>query len=58
MLLEGRLVAVVTLLDETHEDLEGRWFAEAAFNGLDRMQHETFKSLDDVAAWIADKLPH
>lgn len=48
----GALVAVLVKLDETHDDLEGRWYAEAAFNSLERMEERTFQTLDDVAEWI------
>ena len=53
---EGKLIAVITKLDNSHEEFEGKWFAEAFFNGLEHMQHETFASLQDVARWIDDRL--
>lgn len=48
----GALVAVLVKLDATHDDLEGRWYAEAAFNSLERMEERTFETLDEVAEWI------
>jgi len=48
----GALVAVLVKLDATHDDLEGRWYAEAAFNNLERMEERTFETLDEVAEWI------
>jgi hypothetical protein len=52
----GALVAVLVKLDETHDDLEGQWYAEAAFNGLERMTEETFNSLQEVSDWIQERL--
>ena len=49
---DGALVAVLVKLDETHGDLEGRWYAEAAFNGLERMEETTFQTLEEVTDWI------
>jgi hypothetical protein len=48
----GALIAVLVKLDETHDDLEGRWYAEAAFSDLERMGEHTFQTLDDAADWI------
>ena len=52
MFFNGALVAVLVKLDATHDDLEGRWYAEAAFNSLERMEERTFETLDEVAEWI------
>ena len=32
--------------------MQGRWYAEAAFNGLERMEELTFGTLDEVAEWV------
>jgi len=48
----GALVAVLVKLDETHGDLQGPWYAEAAFNSLERMEESTFETLDEAAEWI------
>jgi len=50
--VDGKLVAVLIKLDVTQNELEGRWYAEAAFNGLERMSEHTFEDLAAVAAWI------
>ena len=50
------LAAVLVLLDGTHNDLNGRWYAEAAFDGLERMQEKTFEDLDAAARWIEAQL--
>ena len=46
------LVGVLVKLDDSHGDLRGRWYAEAAFNSLERMEESTFETLDEAAAWI------
>ena len=46
------LVAVLVKLDDSHGDLQGRWYAEAAFNSLERMEDATFETLDEAAIWI------
>jgi hypothetical protein len=46
------LVAVLVKLDDSHGDLQGRWYAEAAFNSLERMEDSTFETLDEAAVWI------
>jgi hypothetical protein len=46
------LVAVLVKLDDSHGDLQGRWYAEAAFNSLERMEDSTFETLDEAAIWI------
>ena len=51
-----KLAAVLVLLDGTHNELSGRWYAEAAFDGLERMQEKTFDDLDDAAGWIEARL--
>ena len=50
--IEDTLVAVLVKLDDSHGDLQGRWYAEAAFNSLERMEESTFQTLDEAAAWI------
>jgi hypothetical protein len=52
------LVAVLVKLDDSHGDLQGRWYSEAAFNGLERMEDSTFETLDDAASWIRTWLRH
>jgi hypothetical protein len=52
------LVAVLVKLDDSHGDLQGRWYAEAAFNSLERMEDSTFETLDEAAAWITTWLHH
>ena len=46
------MVAALVKLDETHGDLQGPWYAEAAFNSLERMEESTFETLDEAAEWI------
>lgn len=50
--LQNKLIAVITKLDESHEQFQGKWFAEAFLQPLENMAHETFDSLDHVAQWI------
>jgi hypothetical protein len=45
-------------LDDSHGDLQGRWYAEAAFNSLERMEDSTFETLDEAATWITKWLHH
>ena len=55
---DGALVAVLVRLDEAHGELEGRWYAEAAFNSLERMDERTFESLGEASDWIVKWLDH
>jgi hypothetical protein len=50
--VDDSLVAVLVKLDDSHGELQGQWYAEAAFNGLERMDESTFDTLDDAADWI------
>jgi hypothetical protein len=50
--VDGKLAAVLIKLGVSQNELEGRWYAEAAFNGLERMSDHTFQDLQAVAAWI------
>jgi hypothetical protein len=50
--VDETLVAVLVRLDDSHGELKGRWYAEAAFNSLERMEDSTFQTLDDAATWI------
>lgn len=50
--VDGKLVAVLIKLDVNQHELAGRWYAEAAFNSLERMSDHTFQDLPAVAAWI------
>lgn len=53
---DNKLVAVVSLLDDEHDDFSNLWFAEAAFNGLESMLYQTFPSLEEIARWIEKRL--
>ena len=53
VLLDGTLIAVLSLLDGSHDELEGRWFPEAALDGYQRMASLTFGSLDEAAEWVS-----
>ena len=55
---DSKLVAVISLLNEEHEEFAHQWFADAAFNGLESMLHQTFTSLDEVVSWIEKCLAH
>lgn len=50
--IDGKLAVVLVKLDVNQNELEGHWYAEAAFNGLERMSEHTFQDLRAVAAWI------
>ena len=50
--LEDELIAVLIQLDNSHGDLEGKWYVEAAFNHLEPMREQIFETLDEVAAWV------
>lgn len=50
--VDGKLVAVLIKLDVNQNELAGRWYAEAAFNSLERMSEHTFLDLPAAAAWI------
>lgn len=54
--VDDALVAVLVKLDGSHGELKGRWYAEAAFNSLERMDEATFETLDEAAAWIGSWL--
>ena len=56
MFVDDELVAVLVKLDGTHGDLMGHWYAEAAFNGLERMNEHTFTELSKAADWIRTTL--
>ena len=55
---DKKLVAVISLLNEENDEFANQWFADAAFNGLEPMQHQTFASLEDVVRWIETRLAH
>ena len=51
--VDGRLVAVLVLLSEAHEDVAGHWFLEHAFGRLHA--HLTFPGLGAATAWIDEQ---
>ncbi len=53
---DKRLVAVVSLLDEGNDEFANTWYADAAFDGLEQMEDQTFEKLEDVARWVDDRL--
>lgn len=54
--VDGKLAVVLVKLDIKQNELDGRWYAEAAFNGLERMSEHTFNDLPAVVAWIETRL--
>ena len=48
--VDDRLVAVLVLLSDAHEDVAGQWFLEHGFGRLNA--HLTFPDLDAATAWI------
>lgn len=54
--VDGKLVGVLVKLDGNQNELEGQWYAEAAFNGLERMSEHTFADLTAVVTWIEARL--
>ena len=56
VLFDNKLVAVISLLGEENDEFANKWYADAAFNGLERMQGQTFERLEDVARWVDDRL--
>jgi hypothetical protein len=55
--LADRLVAVLVQLSGLHDELAGRWFAEALFGQLQTAAacHPTFATLDEAVAWISER---
>ena len=52
---DGRLVAILVRLGETHDTLAGAWFLEIGFHpGL--VGHPLFADLDAAQAWIAGRV--
>lgn len=51
--VDGRLVAVLVLLSDAHEDVAGHWFLEHGFGRLHA--HLTFPGLGAATAWIAEQ---
>ena len=52
---DGRLVAVLVRLGETHDSLAGAWFLEIGFHpGL--TGNPVFADLEAAQAWIANKV--
>ena len=52
---DGRLVAVLVRLSETHDSLAGAWFLEIGFHpGL--AGNPVFEDLDTAQAWIAERV--
>jgi hypothetical protein len=49
--VRDKLVAVLVLLSEQHEDEAGQWFLEHAFGRF--KEHRTFPDLESAASWIA-----
>lgn len=55
--LDGALVAVVSKLDSSQEDLEGRWFPEAVFDAPFEMNRLTFGDLEEIASYLQEMRP-
>jgi hypothetical protein len=51
---DGRLLAVLTCLDEIHDDLEGKWFVEVTFGRVPVMHPPVFETIDQFGAWVVN----
>lgn len=49
---KGRLIAVISRLDESQGELAGRWFVEACFDGIIDCPRDTFDDLADIEQWV------
>lgn len=52
VLRDGRLIAVISKLEESHGELSGRWFVEACFDGIIDCPRETFDDLAAIEQWV------
>ena len=53
---QQRLMAVLTVLGDQHDEASGCWFLEAGFGRLDGPSHPTFTDLDAAQEWITQRL--
>ncbi|MET0279403.1 MAG: hypothetical protein ABW198_13825 [Pseudorhodoplanes sp.] len=58
VLFDKKLVAVISLLNDDNEQFANHWYADAAFEGLEHMEDQTFESLQDVVYWVEKRLAH
>jgi hypothetical protein len=49
---DGKLIAVVSRLGESYDELSGRWCIEACFDGSCPASWQTFDDIGAVEAWI------
>ena len=54
--VDGRLVAVLVLLSDAHEDVAGHWFLETGYGFRLAGGKGTFPDLDAAQAWISQQL--
>lgn len=58
LLRDGRLLAILCRLGPSHDELQGRWFVEAAFGDHGLRTGITFGDLAEAEAWaMADASP-
>jgi hypothetical protein len=55
VLADGHLVAVLVMLSPSHEELAGKWFAEALFGSLAEEGHPAFTDLEEARTWITSR---
>ena len=56
VMADAHLVAVLVMLPPSHDELAGKWFAEALLGALGEEGHPVFKDLDEALAWFDSKL--
>jgi hypothetical protein len=49
---DAHLIAVLVMLSPSHEELAGKWFAEALFGSLTEEEHPIFSDLEEARTWI------
>ncbi len=54
--VDGRLVAVLVQLSDTHEDMAGEWFLETGYGALSGPDHPVFPSLGAAREWVSRRL--
>jgi hypothetical protein len=56
VLVDSHLVAVMVRLSPSHEELAGKWFAEALFGSLAEEDKPVFADLEEARTWIMSRV--
>jgi hypothetical protein len=56
VMADAHLIAVLVKLSPSHDELAGKWFAEALFGTLGEEGNPVFKDLDEARLWIKSRM--